>query len=449
MKRRFEPKSNKKTKQPKENKVVFMPYLHTDIWQEIAAKLDYPSRGLLRSTSLFFSQDTKISTSYFQDVVRDQFLDYSDDSELADYILAPPDIITYKKLIGVFHSLVEKARLELLQTFESESDIEDSESEAISETERFSDCVKNMMFSACQRGHIAILQMLIKSDVCKIGDFINDKNGHEGMTALGYAAAYGRKRILSLLLENGAQFTVGEIVSWDCQHLIFFDLGYYFKTAVTALHIIALRSGENWLLNILEQFPHLLGSLFTENYKKCLELICKNHPEQLTRLLETDPSLLLEADIAGWGLLHWASCLDKTECMKILIQNGVDVDVDAGDIPPLYLACSSGKLSAIKTLISHNAPIEAFSMNQSTCLHLTANNGHADCTQYLIDECKLDVNATNDGDDTPLSLAKLEINSDDIELSTLEKAKKSECAQLLITRGAIISNIDSMKNQAS
>lgn len=419
-----------------------MPFLPNDMWKLIASFLDqsdYPTRGSLRSVSSFFAQDTEISASYFRDVIRTNFLDYVHQNELANYIPCTLDslkfdAVTFKKLLVTFYSQVEEKRLKLFEFLEAD----ESDSEFEFDIGDFADCVRNIMYSATKSGHIAILKLLIESDYCEIGDFINDKDsgtqGEEKMTALAYAAAFGRKQIFSLLLQNGAEFTVGEIMSWDTQHLIYVDLGYYFKTALTPLHIIALGSDEIWLLHILEDFPLLLRPVFSENFKKCLEWICKDNPEQLERLLETDASLIAEMDVGDWSLFHWASCLDKTLCMEILIKNGADLD--AGNISPLYLACAGGKLSALKILISHKVPIEPFNMNQSTCLHLTANNGHTDCIQFLIEECKLDINAENDGGETPLYLAQLEVDSEDRELNPLVIAKKAKCAELLQSLGA-------------
>jgi ankyrin repeat protein len=426
MKRRIEKPAQSSTKTPK---TITVPHLSFDLWQSIAAFLNVNSLSLLRRTSAFFAQNPKIRELLLQqlrNLISEYWLDFNTEEELESYLspyqlkfLKEKETLKYLILIKFFNDQVVMTQRSLSST-----------------SELLQDVLKRELFSACKEGHLQILNVIFESSPLPIAWFINAKkiiaNDYEGLTALGYAASHRRKRIFSILLDYQAQI-VDPIRSAESD-LIFFDLGYWCKVMMTPLHIIALRSDSNWLLNVFNEFPQMIDKVFTEEYLQGLKFILKNDPAGLKKFLKEHPSLKLSVDIAMWTLLHWASCFDNTECLITLIEEGLDVN--SGDIYPIFLASSAGKLNAIKTLHSQGANIEEFSVNRSTCLHLTANNGHKDCTAFLIQEWHLDINAKNDYERTPLDLAQLDVDSEGTKLSAEMKAKKEDCAQLLISLGA-------------
>lgn len=398
------------------------------IWEKIVLPLDMPSRLALRRTSSFFATDIKLRDSCFRSRIFENYLDTPEENELDKQIIShttKPVLLAggvekYQEVVKFFNSQLKTVREEL-------DKIKEENHFPLATESSFALKIKEVLFLACEQGSLAILKMLIESNLWETVYFSGQKM--KNLTPLGYAAAYGKKHFFLLLFQASEQLPILSIKSV----LMNFNFGYEMRSQMTCIHILALRSEEDCLLTILEQLSNSAKELFTANYHRALIHIINNHQEQLSELLEQDPSLLKAIDNAAWTLLHWASCLGKTQAMRILLNKGAATDPN-DDSLPLYLACATGKLNAIKSLVIYKVIIKE-DRNNNSCLHLTAYNGHSACVRYLIEECKLDMEAKNNQGHTPLSLARLGINSER-HVSPAVWAGKTECVNLLLDLGA-------------
>ncbi|MCB9229507.1 MAG: ankyrin repeat domain-containing protein [Deltaproteobacteria bacterium] len=95
------------------------------------------------------------------------------------------------------------------------------------------------------------------------------------------------------------------------------------------------------------------------------------------------------------------------EAVESLLNNGVDVDVNANDennATPLHWAAMNGHTAVAGLLIEKGADVNAAGDGSWTPLHLAAVEGHKDVAELLI-AAGTDVNAVNNDGDTPLHWA--------------------------------------------
>lgn len=75
-------------------------------------------------------------------------------------------------------------------------------------------------------------------------------------------------------------------------------------------------------------------------------------------LLNYDDTIINENDNKGNSPLHWASMKDKTDTVKLLIENGADVEaVDKDWWTPLHYAAAFATFDTIKTLVGFGANV--------------------------------------------------------------------------------------------
>ncbi|XP_060077187.1 uncharacterized protein LOC132556762 [Ylistrum balloti] len=86
-----------------------------------------------------------------------------------------------------------------------------------------------------------------------------------------------------------------------------------------------------------------------------------------------------------------ASALGNNEIVKVLIENGADVNiVIRGGETPLHHAAKEGHLEIVKTLLGRKADLNAQDEKGERSLTLAAQNGHADVVKYLL-KCGADM----------------------------------------------------------
>ncbi|XP_033732060.1 transient receptor potential cation channel subfamily A member 1-like [Pecten maximus] len=80
-----------------------------------------------------------------------------------------------------------------------------------------------------------------------------------------------------------------------------------------------------------------------------------------------------------------ASALGNNEIVKVLIDNGADVNITIrGGETPLHHAAKEGHLDVVQTLLDRNADLIAQDEKGERSLTLAAQNGHADVVRYLL-----------------------------------------------------------------
>lgn len=80
-----------------------------------------------------------------------------------------------------------------------------------------------------------------------------------------------------------------------------------------------------------------------------------------------------------------ASALGNNEIVKVLIDNGADVNITIrGGETPLHHAAKEGHMDVVKTLLDRKADLNAQDEKGERSLTLAAQNGHADVVRYLL-----------------------------------------------------------------
>ena len=114
---------------------------------------------------------------------------------------------------------------------------------------------------------------------------------------------------------------------------------------------------------------------------------------------------------AGWAPLHYAAlCREQSGVVKLLLENGADVDKKCKNLmTPLNISCFSGTSeSTIECLIKHGgADVQSVDIYGSTPLHRAAEAGHLHVIRQLC-AYDVDINARDRCGWTPLHKASFD-----------------------------------------
>lgn len=120
---------------------------------------------------------------------------------------------------------------------------------------------------------------------------------------------------------------------------------------------------------------------------KILEILLKRLDEDGVKSI-----LNQAADIDGFPPLHASTELDKTECIKVCLKFGADIEARSADdnqviagATSLQLACYYNKIASVKTLIDLGASIiSKTTVSGQTPLHIALKQNHGDVIRYLL-----------------------------------------------------------------
>jgi ankyrin repeat protein len=173
-------------------------------------------------------------------------------------------------------------------------------------------------------------------------------------------------------------------------------------------------------------------------------------------------------DQSDQTLLHHAAWKGKTKCLKILMDQKLNVDERNTDEEhaSCFLACKNGETKCAETFIANNVSVNVYNVDRQTPLHFAILEGHQECLEFLIRKGG-DVNAKDIDDWTPLHLAAdygkldcLEVllangadfnartNRQDTPLHIIgmskeeSKKEKDRCVEMLIKAGADVNAKD-------
>lgn len=83
--------------------------------------------------------------------------------------------------------------------------------------------------------------------------------------------------------------------------------------------------------------------------------------------------------------LHYACELGQHEVVKVLIQEGADIEAESNSFTPLSLAATHGYAKICKILIDAGASLETPTFfNANTALSWATLSGHAECVNILL-----------------------------------------------------------------
>jgi len=215
--------------------------------------------------------------------------------------------------------------------------------------------------------------------------------------------------------------------------------------------------GDKLNLNDCNEFVKLMlrNAEDTDGYTLIHLAVLYGFVKTLIVLIENKFSVNERRSGNGSTPLFSAVFNNHEECVKILIEHGADVNVEAFDKQsPLHQSAESGATKCAQLLIDNKAEINCKKINGLTPLHFAANEGHIECLKLLIDN-RAEINCKEINGWTPLHFAagkghieclkllidnRAEINCKDIDGFTPlhQAAAKGHniSIKLLIERGA-------------
>ncbi|CAG2217454.1 ANKTM1 [Mytilus edulis] len=147
--------------------------------------------------------------------------------------------------------------------------------------------------------------------------------------------------------------------------------------------------------------------------------------KELESLLQENPEKATETDSHGFKPIHYASRLNQSKIIEVLLKYNADKNVKGPyGVAPLHLAARNNCVEAVKMLIQQGASVDVREAKQKTPLHVAARRGNIPVIKVLLDSDQCDVNAVDEDRQTALHEA------------TAHKQEKT--VQFLVQNGANI-----------
>ena len=247
------------------------------------------------------------------------------------------------------------------------------------------------LIEACRSGDSARVILLLRNNICSI-----DQVGVDGDTPLGVACTEGNLRIVSILIQRGADVNLSTPIVGARSKQRGGESPLYIASDHGHLPILALliASGakiDHPIPRSSEQFHRTLED------EGCTPLIAacrKGHLDLVSYLIQMGASVdgleHVETPLC-WVCFHGSSrCTLETDRMfavvKLLLDNGADVNRPDPEcmITPLWSACYGGYLDIVTLLIDWGASIDSRDKEGSTPLMVACNYGYDSIVELLI-----------------------------------------------------------------
>jgi len=260
---------------------------------------------------------------------------------------------------------------------------------------------KNALHFAIEQDHINSVAILLNA----AGVDINSQTIY-GFTPLHYAALKGNEKIISILLEAGADVN---LVNYKSQRAI--DV-----TDNPSCKKILNEFQENLIKNQPNQ-------LFDAIKKDDVDSVNKYCNEQ---------TIGIKHDKIKMHPIQYAIHLNHVDCLKILLEKtleqGKDINqftINGNNI--LHLAVSQGCVEVVSFLLNHphiNLDIDQKNNDGNTVLHLAAKNGHGTCALMILNRnARYDL--LNNDSKTPYGIAH-PVCKDMIPATELQRKSQEE-----------------------
>ena len=269
-------------------------------------------------------------------------------------------------------------------------------------------------------GHKDIVELLLanKSEVNAVDS--------DGRTPLHLAAYTGQTDVAGLLLTNGADvntFDRGgwtplhtavaenkkDMVQWLLAHKA--DVNAMTKDGQSPLYVAARNSYLNLVELLLANGADVNASGF-DGWTPLHAAVVEANNQDIVELLLTKKAYVNAADNEGRTPLHMASRRGYTNIVELLRQHGGQDTTPANTA--ILDAAEDGDLKTAEALLEKNPALVFTKDNHGwTPLLLAVKNGHIDLAQLLLTN-KADVNAKDKEGEIPLHWAIMSVNPKDL-----------------------------------
>ncbi|XP_053495424.1 poly [ADP-ribose] polymerase tankyrase-2-like isoform X3 [Ictalurus furcatus] len=270
------------------------------------------------------------------------------------------------------------------------------------------------LFEACRSGELERVKKLLTAENVNSRDTAGRKS-----TPLHFAAGFGRRDVVSYLLQHGANvyarddgglislhnacsFGHAEVVNLLLQHGA--DPNSRDNWNYTPLHEAAIKGKIDVCIVLLQHGaePSIRNTdgrtaldlaeastkaVLTGEYRKdeLLESARSGNEEKLMSLLTPLNVNCHASDGRKSTPLHLAAGYNRVKTVQLLLQHGADVHAkDKGDLVPLHNACSYGHYEVTELLIKHGACVNATDLWQFTPLHEAASKNRVEVCSLLL-----------------------------------------------------------------
>ena len=140
----------------------------------------------------------------------------------------------------------------------------------------------------------------------------------------------------------------------------------------------------------------------------CYEAVCLGEFAKLTQNLDQNPGLINIPSIDGFSLLGYACFFNQPAIAGYLVEKGADVNSASANsfkVTPLHSAAAISNYSLVKMLVENGADVDARQQAGFTALHAAADHGATEIITLLLEK-GADVEAKTDAGETALSIAE-------------------------------------------
>ncbi|KAK3559943.1 hypothetical protein QTP86_029546 [Hemibagrus guttatus] len=270
------------------------------------------------------------------------------------------------------------------------------------------------LFEACRSGDLERVKKLLSAENVNSRDTAGRKS-----TPLHFAAGFGRRDVVSYLLQHGANvhaqddgglislhnacsFGHAEVVNLLLRHGA--DPNSRDNWNYTPLHEAAIKGKIDVCIVLLQHGaePSIRNTdgrtaldlaessakaVLTGEYRKdeLLESARSGNEEKLMSLLTPLNVNCHASDGRKSTPLHLAAGYNRVKTVQLLLQHGADVHAkDKGDLVPLHNACSYGHYEVTELLLKHGACVNATDLWQFTPLHEAASKNRVEVCSLLL-----------------------------------------------------------------